>query len=106
MELAPHFLIQEDTYERGWSAEILAACGLEPYQQLALASADRDEFANHLRRLAYQMSIPPREVLAHADLPLAFLEWWLQRTAESPNLECRELERRRALAFSVAAFVA
>ncbi|MBM3990749.1 MAG: hypothetical protein FJ298_07040 [Planctomycetes bacterium] len=130
MDVAPHFLTEEDIYERGWSAEILAASRLEPYQQLELACApnarpvrvylassvealermdvlqdavaerfdlraDRDELAKHLRRFAYLASIPPREELPHADRPFAFLEWWLQRMAEDPNLESRELERRR-----------
>lgn len=57
---------------------------------------DREELSRHLRRFAYLESLPPREAPAHADLPFAFLEWWLQRMSETPDLEQRELERRRA----------
>jgi len=131
MDVTPHFLTEEDLYERGWSPEILAASQLELHQQIALqcapnarpvrvylatavealerldvlqdavaarfdVRADRDALAKHLRRFAYLTSLPPREALSHTDLPFAFLEWWIQRMAESPNLEGRELKRRRA----------
>lgn len=131
MDETPHFLTEEDIYERGWTPEILAVSRLETYQELALKSApnarpvgvylatavealeridllqdavaarfdvhaNREELARHLRRFAYLDATPPREALTPAELPFAFLEWWLQRMAECPGLEQRELERRRA----------
>ena len=131
MDDTPHFLTEEDIYERGWSPEILAVSRLATHQELALQSApnarpvrvylatdvealervdllqdavaarfdvhaDREELARHLRRFAYLDSTPPRAAPAPAELPFAFLEWWLQRMSETPDLEQRELQRRRA----------
>lgn len=131
MHDAPHFLTEQDIYDRGWNAEILDASGLATYQRLSLQCApnarplrvflaaeveklerldvlqdavaarfdvreDREELARHLRRFAYLEVMPSREAPSRSDVPFEFLEWWLQRMSEAPNLEQSELTRRRS----------
>ncbi len=58
------------------------------------ARRDTDELARHLRRFS-QLAESPSTPLPSEEVPFAFLEWWLARSATAPTLEESELQRRR-----------
>lgn len=59
------------------------------------ARREPDELARHLRRFT-QVAERPTEPLPADEVPFAFLEWWIARSAATPSLEESELARRRA----------